>query len=108
MAKSVVKRALGEVAGRLGNTVAICRKSYVHPAIVEAYHTGAIGALSVLTEVDPVKGDEAERRVVDFLADHLNRKKPPRRRPADLATALARSVALDDRKKRPSRRARQP
>ena len=26
-----------DVAGMLGNTRAVCRKSYIHPAVVEAY-----------------------------------------------------------------------
>ena len=30
------KELLGEVAKRLGNTVAVCRKSYVHPRVLEA------------------------------------------------------------------------
>jgi DNA topoisomerase I len=32
-----VTKAIEHVAERLGNTQAICRKSYVHPAIIEAY-----------------------------------------------------------------------
>lgn len=36
-AKRNITRAIEHVAERLGNTQAICRKSYVHPAIVEAY-----------------------------------------------------------------------
>jgi DNA topoisomerase I len=36
-AKRNVTRAIERVAERLGNTQAICRKSYVHPAIIEAY-----------------------------------------------------------------------
>ena len=39
-AKSNVNRVLDEVASRLGNTRAVCRSYYVHPAIVEAYHAG--------------------------------------------------------------------
>jgi DNA topoisomerase-1 len=35
--KRNVTRAIERVAERLGNTQAICRKSYVHPAIIEAY-----------------------------------------------------------------------
>src|SRR5207249_1431742 len=35
-AKRNVGRAIESVAGRLGNTKAICRKSYVHPAILNA------------------------------------------------------------------------
>ena len=36
-AKRNVARAIETVAKRLGNTPAICRKCYVHPAVVEAY-----------------------------------------------------------------------
>jgi DNA topoisomerase-1 len=39
-AKTNVKTALSAVAQLLGNTPAICRKCYVHPAIVEAYMRG--------------------------------------------------------------------
>jgi len=28
------KRLLGEVAAKLGNTVAVCRKAYVHPQVL--------------------------------------------------------------------------
>lgn len=33
-------RAIDEVSERLGNTRAVCRKYYVHPAILEAYYLG--------------------------------------------------------------------
>jgi DNA topoisomerase-1 len=36
-AKRNITKAIEHVAERLGNTQAICRKSYVHPAIIEAY-----------------------------------------------------------------------
>jgi DNA topoisomerase I len=36
-AKRNVTRAIERVAERLGNTKAVCRKCYVHPAIVDAY-----------------------------------------------------------------------
>jgi DNA topoisomerase-1 len=35
-----VVRAIERVAARLGNTPAICRKSYVHPVVLEAYQDG--------------------------------------------------------------------
>ena len=35
-----VRRAVESVAAKMGNTPAICRKSYVHPAIIEAYMKG--------------------------------------------------------------------
>lgn len=39
-ARRNVNRALDQVAARLRNTRAVCRKYYVHPAIIEAYHRG--------------------------------------------------------------------
>ncbi|HWN40352.1 MAG TPA: DNA topoisomerase IB [Gammaproteobacteria bacterium] len=36
-AKRNITKAIESVAERLGNTQAICRKSYVHPAIIDAY-----------------------------------------------------------------------
>ena len=36
-AKRSLKAAIGRVAAALGNTPAVCRKSYIHPAVVEAY-----------------------------------------------------------------------
>jgi DNA topoisomerase-1 len=36
-AKRNITRAVERVAQRLGNTTAICRKCYVHPAIIDAY-----------------------------------------------------------------------
>jgi len=35
-----IVRALDVVAGRLGNTRAVCRKYYVHPQLINAYHLG--------------------------------------------------------------------
>ncbi len=40
-AKKNVVRAVEAVARRLGNTPAVCRKCYVHPAVIDAYLAGA-------------------------------------------------------------------
>jgi DNA topoisomerase-1 len=37
-----VTRAIRKAASRLGNTLAICRKYYVHPAVVEIYRRGEL------------------------------------------------------------------
>ena len=42
-AKRNVTRAVKEVAARLGNTPAVCRRCYIHPAIVRAYVDGRLG-----------------------------------------------------------------
>ena len=41
-AKKEVLRAVEEVAKRLGNTPAICRKCYIHPAVFEGYLDGSL------------------------------------------------------------------
>jgi len=43
-AKRRIVEAVAEVARQLGNTAAVCRKCYVHPAVVEAYADGTLGA----------------------------------------------------------------
>ncbi len=50
-AKRNVTSAIERVASRLGNTPAICRKSYVHPEIVGAYLDGSLLA-NLKTEVE--------------------------------------------------------
>ena len=39
-------QAIDAVAGMLGNTRAVCRKSYIHPGVIDACATGTIGELS--------------------------------------------------------------
>jgi DNA topoisomerase-1 len=40
--KSNIARAVEQVAAQLGNTPAVCRKSYVHPAVLDAYTSGVL------------------------------------------------------------------
>jgi len=37
--------AIKTVAHRLGNTPSVCRKCYIHPAVLDAYLTGAMATL---------------------------------------------------------------
>ena len=41
--------AVRKVAAALGNTAAVCRKSYIHPAISDAYLSGVF-ALQIMRE----------------------------------------------------------
>jgi DNA topoisomerase-1 len=41
-ARHNVVRAIESVAGVLGNTTAVCRKCYVHPALIDAYLDGSL------------------------------------------------------------------
>ena len=49
-AKKNVVRAIEAVARRLGNTPAVCRKCYVHPAVIDAYLAGAVVTLPAPVE----------------------------------------------------------
>jgi DNA topoisomerase-1 len=49
-AKRNIVLALDAVAERLGNTRAVCRKYYVHPALLIAYHLGLTAPLALATE----------------------------------------------------------
>jgi DNA topoisomerase-1 len=40
--KAAVVTAIKATATRLGNTPAICRKSYIHPAVIETYQAGGL------------------------------------------------------------------
>ena len=41
-AKSAILRAIDQVAEQLNNTRAVCRKYYVHPAVLETYQAGTL------------------------------------------------------------------
>src|SRR6266511_650546 len=69
-AKANVKTAICAVAQLLGNTPAICRKCYVHPAIVEAYLSGRqIAGLNGAKTLGSVNLRAAERAVLKFLRE---------------------------------------
>jgi DNA topoisomerase-1 len=73
--KRRVTRALAEVAARLGNTPAVCRKSYVHPAIVDRYLRGDLGTI-----LDPRRPlPECEAALLLVLEEERGRKTPKAR-----------------------------
>jgi DNA topoisomerase-1 len=77
--KRNVVRAIESVSARLGNTVAVCRKCYVHPAVVEAYLDGSLVAtlqarLSAESKRTGLPAEEAH--VLQLLARRLERERP--------------------------------
>src|SRR5438093_1809815 len=68
-AKANLKTAICAVAQLLGNTPAICRKCYVHPAIVEAYLSGRqiAGPGQVIKTPDNINLRAVEAAVLKFL-----------------------------------------
>jgi DNA topoisomerase-1 len=78
-AKKNIKEAISAVAKILGNTPAVCRKCYVHPAVLETYLDGAmIEGLKEKTEetLERKPGDlrSEEAAVMSFLQGRLKKK----------------------------------
>ena len=81
--KRNVVAAVQEVAKVLGNTKAVCRKCYIHPAVIDTYMAGRLGnpdpKATVLKGLNP---DEAAllallQRGAAAAANQLSRKKQP-------------------------------
>jgi DNA topoisomerase-1 len=88
-----VAQAIEAVAKALGNTKAVCRKCYVHPAILECYLEGKLGEFVQAKE---------EKAVVAILRAWVKRDVETARRSGaggrSLAPVLARSLAVAARR----------
>ncbi|MNC86774.1 hypothetical protein D3C83_24510 [compost metagenome] len=77
-------RAIDTVAERLGNTRAVCRKYYVHPALLHAYHLGLTAPLPAPARPRRARGARpaaALRREEIVVLQFLQEKAPsPRTR----------------------------
>jgi DNA topoisomerase-1 len=81
-AKRTVNEAIAATAARLGNTPAICRKCYVHPAVIDAYSDGlTIDARSLDKAGAAFSLTPAERAVLRLL-DAPSARSTRRRRTA--------------------------
>ena len=75
-AKKNVVQAIATVASRLGNTPSVCRKCYVHPAVIEAY-LGGKSTEAAKQELEEEIEDrrhalrEEEQALVDLLQQRL-------------------------------------
>jgi len=87
-AKSVVMAAMTATAKRLGNTPAVCRKSYVHPAVIETYlDERKLGLPEIRTAAQAGGLDHDEQRVLKFLIE-LGERDVGRERLARLESSL--------------------
>jgi len=85
--KNAVNDVVRQVALRLGNTPAVCRRSYIHPAVLEAYADGRLTLKSAPTTA--TRGlTGAERQVLRFLRRRLKQARKP------LKVKLTESVRL--------------
>lgn len=75
-AKKNLVAAIENVARRLGNTPAICRKCYIHPAVMESYLDGRTVELLKAKAAAALRAPQAglsseEKAVLGFLENHL-------------------------------------
>jgi DNA topoisomerase-1 len=75
-AKANVKHAIEQVASSLGNTPSICRKCYVHPALIEAYLDGGL----TLPRSKRAGLSAHEAGVLAFLTKKSAKKRPTKAR----------------------------
>jgi DNA topoisomerase-1 len=64
---TTLNEVLDDVAAEMGNTRAVCRKSYVHPGVIDLFRADELGPLwrSARTRVDGLDDDES--RVLSVL-----------------------------------------
>jgi DNA topoisomerase-1 len=77
--KANIKTAIGAVSKMLGNTPAVCRKCYIHPAVLESYLDGnlieglkAKAEQTLADNLGDLRSDEAA--VMTFLQERLAKK----------------------------------
>jgi DNA topoisomerase-1 len=75
-AKKTIAGAVEEVARQLGNTKAVCRKCYIHPAVFDAYLDGGFGKASSTTRAARAIGSltRAESAVLELLQRRETRR----------------------------------
>jgi len=78
-AKRNVTRAIEQVAAQLGNTAAVCRKSYIHPEIVACYLDGSLlgllqGRVEQVLREDLAGLRSEEAAVLALLQQRLSRE----------------------------------
>ena len=90
--------AIKQVAGQLGDTTAVCRSSYIHPAVMDAYLDGALdlNLPEVSAAEHPPEMWVLERQVLRFLDKRLAAA-PPK---PTLRTALKASIKAVRSKRR--------
>ena len=66
-AKKQLVRAIARVADELGNTPAVAKKGYIHPAVIAAYLSGGLKPISEKDHPDPYDLSAEERSLLSLL-----------------------------------------
>jgi DNA topoisomerase-1 len=78
--KKTLVQTIAQVAKRLGNTPTVCRKCYIHPAVLEHYLSGSFGAQAQRLARRIAKSNDASphalRQEEMILLSLLKRKLP--------------------------------
>jgi DNA topoisomerase I len=69
-AKKELVRAIARVAEELGNTPAVCKKCYIHPAVIAAYLAGGLKPLSATGDDDPYRLSTEEKDLLSLLSNN--------------------------------------
>lgn len=73
-AKTNILAAITEIAKKLGNTISICRKCYIHPEVLLAYQEGALIRITKSNSKNTYKLNAEEKAVLNFLKKRLKKK----------------------------------
>jgi DNA topoisomerase-1 len=65
--KKQLVRAIARVAEELGNTPAVAKKGYIHPAVIAAYLSGGLTPISEKDDPDPYRLSSEERSLLALL-----------------------------------------
>ena len=87
--KRNIVHAVESVAGVLGNTVAVCRSCYIHPAVFEAYTAGRLPVIRKSSR--RLKWFSAEERAVKAFLRRCSKLR--RQAPLTLEKALKKSIS---------------
>src|SRR2546430_536095 len=66
-AKKQLVRAIARVADELGNTAAVAKKGYIHPAVIAAYLSGGLKPIREKQDPDPYQLSAEERSLLALL-----------------------------------------
>lgn len=105
-AKLRIQQVITEVAARLGHTVSVCRKSYVHPQVLERFVEGRLQAMCEGRNPAParLRGlKEAEKQLLALIS-----RRPGAARAAGRGRSAAAELSASREAARPARSAVRP
>jgi DNA topoisomerase IB len=75
--KANCMQVVKQVAKQLGNTSTVCRKCYIHPAVLESYLSGALQLkLTNSTGAEELDKSKTERELIRFLGGRRSKGRP--------------------------------